>query len=160
MNRSKEALEEAVILGVVFAAETDERFGGQLFQRNGFQPGERMRSGHHHPQWLGAQEFKLDARAAWLMGLAQIPFIINFLWSIKHGRKVASDNPWDATTLEWATPTPPPHGNFTQPIVAYRAPYDYSVTGAERDFCPQNEPMPARFEQRKDDPALAALART
>ena len=77
--------------------------------------------------------------AAWLMGLAQIPFIINFFWSIKHGRKVTSDNPWEATTLEWATPTPPPHGNFTKPITVYRGPYDYSVRGAERDFCPQNE---------------------
>src|SRR5207249_1406316 len=38
--------------------------------------------------------------AAWIMGLAQIPFIINFFWSIKHGEKV-NDNPWEATTLEW-----------------------------------------------------------
>jgi cytochrome c oxidase subunit I len=81
--------------------------------------------------------------AAWLMGLAQIPFIVNFFWSIKHGRKVTSDNPWEATTLEWATPTPPPHGNFTQPITVYRGPYDYSVRGAERDFCPQNEAVVA-----------------
>jgi len=81
--------------------------------------------------------------AAWLMGLAQIPFIVNFFWSIKHGRKVTSDNPWEATTLEWATPTPPPHGNFTQPITVYRGPYDYSVRGAERDFCPQTEAVVA-----------------
>ena len=47
------------------------------------------------------------------MGLAQIPFIINFCFSWKYGRKV-SDNPWEATTLEWAAPSPPPHGNFTQ----------------------------------------------
>jgi cytochrome c oxidase subunit I len=77
--------------------------------------------------------------AAWLMGLAQIPFIVNFFWSIRHGRKVTSDNPWEATTLEWATPTPPPHGNFTEPITVYRGPYDYSVRGAEQDFCAQNE---------------------
>jgi len=79
--------------------------------------------------------------AAWLMGLAQIPFIVNFFWSIRHGRKVTSDNPWEATTLEWATPTPPPHGNFTRPITVYRGPYDYSVRGAEQDFCVQNEPV-------------------
>jgi cytochrome c oxidase subunit 1 len=79
--------------------------------------------------------------AAWLMGLAQIPFIVNFFWSIRHGRKVTSDNPWEATTLEWATPTPPPHGNFTRPITVYRGPYDYSVRGAEQDFCAQNEPV-------------------
>jgi len=89
--------------------------------------------------------------AAWLMGLAQIPFIVNFFWSIKHGRKVTSDNPWDATTLEWATPTPPPHGNFTGPITVYRGPYDYSVRGAERDFCPQNEAVVAKPEKRPSE---------
>jgi cytochrome c oxidase subunit 1 len=81
--------------------------------------------------------------AAWLMGLAQIPFIVNFFWSIKHGRKITSDNPWEATTLEWATPTPPPHGNFTQPVTVYRGPYDYSVRGAKQDFCPQTEAIVA-----------------
>src|SRR5437773_1910544 len=49
------------------------------------------------------------------LALAQIPFIINFFWSIKGGQKVTSDNPWDSTTLEWQTPTPPPHGNFAHP---------------------------------------------
>ena len=47
----------------------------------------------------------------------------------------ADANPWEATTLEWATPTPPlAHGNFEQPPRAYRDPYDYSVPGAAADF--------------------------
>ncbi len=77
--------------------------------------------------------------AAWLLGLAQIPFIINFFWSIKGGKKVTSDNPWDATTLEWQTPTPPPHGNFTKEPEVHRGPYEYSVPGHEKDFTPQTE---------------------
>jgi cytochrome c oxidase subunit I len=81
------------------------------------------------------------SRAAWLLGLAQIPFIINFFWSIKHGKKVESDNPWQATTLEWQTPTPPPHGNFDKEPEAHRGPYDYSVPGAKTDFTPQNQPV-------------------
>jgi len=78
--------------------------------------------------------------AAWMLGLSQIPFIINFFWSIKNGKKVKSDNPWDATTLEWQTPTPPPHGNFLKPVQVYRGPYEYSVPGKDKDFTPQNEP--------------------
>ena len=74
------------------------------------------------------------------LGLSQIPFILNFFWSIKHGRKITSDNPWEATTLEWQTPTPPPHGNFAKPPHVYRGPYEYSVPGHGRDFTPQNEP--------------------
>jgi cytochrome c oxidase subunit I len=87
--------------------------------------------------------------AAWIMGLAQIPFIINFFWSIKHGEKV-NDNPWEATTLEWTAPSPPPHGNFVHTPVAYRGPYEYSLPGRERDYTMQNEPVePAERTRRK-----------
>jgi len=73
------------------------------------------------------------------LGLSQIPFIINLFWSIKHGQKVTSDNPWGATTLDWQTPTPPPHGNFITPPTVYRGPYEYSVPGHATDFYPQSE---------------------
>ena len=80
------------------------------------------------------------SHAAWALGLAQIPFIINFFWSIRSGKQITSDNPWDATTLEWQTPTPPPHGNFTKAPVVHRGPYEYSVPGHATDFTPQNQP--------------------
>jgi cytochrome c oxidase subunit 1 len=73
------------------------------------------------------------------LGLSQIPFIINFFWSIKNGKKVTSDNPWQSTTLEWQTPTPPPHGNFAVVPEVHRSPYEYSVPGAATDFTPQNQ---------------------
>jgi cytochrome c oxidase subunit 1 len=76
--------------------------------------------------------------AAWCLGLSQIPFILNVFISMFKGQKV-NDNPWDATTLEWQTPTPPPHGNFDKVPVVYRGPYEYSVPGAPRDFTPQNQ---------------------
>jgi cytochrome c oxidase subunit 1 len=80
--------------------------------------------------------------AAWGLGLFQLPFIINFFSSIKWGALV-DKNPWEATTLEWAAPSPPGHGNFlTEPIV-YRGPYEYSVPGSARDFTPQFEPEKA-----------------
>jgi len=78
------------------------------------------------------------SHAAWALGLAQIPFIINFFWSLRHGKKVTSDNPWEATTLDWQTPTPPPHGNFVAQPQVHRGPYEYSVPGQPKDFTPQN----------------------
>ncbi len=90
--------------------------------------------------------------AAWIMGLAQIPFIINFFWSIKHGEKV-NDNPWEATTLEWTAPSPPPHGNFLTTPVAYRGPYEYSLPGRERDYTMQNEPVEPAERTRRKPPA-------
>jgi cytochrome c oxidase subunit 1 len=83
------------------------------------------------------------SESAWIMAIAQIPFIINFAFSWKYGRKV-SDNPWEATTLEWSAPSPPPHGNFTKPIVVYRGPYEYSVPGHPVDFVLQDEPPSSR----------------
>jgi len=75
---------------------------------------------------------------AWIMALFQIPFIFNFFWSIWKGQKV-DGNPWQSTTIEWAAPSPPPHGNFVTAPTAYRGPYEYSVPGAARDFLPQSE---------------------
>jgi cytochrome c oxidase subunit 1 len=74
-----------------------------------------------------------------LLGVAQIPFIINLFMSIYNGKKVEGDNPWSATTLDWATPTPPPHGNFASEPVVYRGPYEYSVPGSKSDFLPQDK---------------------
>ena len=81
--------------------------------------------------------------SAWLLGLAQIPFIINILMTIiKKKEKNADPNPWKATTMEWACPSPPiGHGNFEKDPVAYRVPYEYSVPGHKDDFSPQFEKL-------------------
>jgi cytochrome c oxidase subunit 1 len=72
------------------------------------------------------------------LALAQIPFIINLFFSLKNGNKT-NDNPWEATTLEWQTPTPPPHGNFAHAPTVHRGPYDYSLPGAAKDYTPQTQ---------------------
>ena len=78
--------------------------------------------------------------AAYSLALAQIPFLINLFWSAVAGKKVGR-NPWEATTLEWATTSPPlAHGNFETVPVVHRGPYEYSVPGAATDFSPQHEP--------------------
>ncbi|HTY11340.1 MAG TPA: cbb3-type cytochrome c oxidase subunit I [Bacteroidota bacterium] len=82
------------------------------------------------------------SHGAWVLGVFQLFFIVNLFWSIRKGKKV-EENYWHATTLEWATPTPPPHGNFVTVPEVYRPPYEYSVPGAKKDFIPQNQPMEA-----------------
>ena len=79
---------------------------------------------------------KVMSNSAFLLGVVQLIFIFNFFWSIWKGKKV-NDNPWDATTLEWAAPSPPPHGNFPEPVAVYCGPYEYSVPGHESDYQPQ-----------------------
>jgi cytochrome c oxidase subunit I len=71
---------------------------------------------------------------------AQLIFVVNLFWSMFKGPK-ASDNPWEATTLEWTTTTPPPHDNFggVTPVV-HNGPYEYGVPGAPRDYVMQTDP--------------------
>lgn len=59
------------------------------------------------------------------------PFTYLF-WSLRYGKE-AGPNPWQATGLEWQTPSPPPVENFEiTPIVTHR-PYEYRPDG----FTPQ-----------------------
>jgi cytochrome c oxidase subunit 1 len=73
----------------------------------------------------------------------QLLFVFNLFWSMVKGPK-ASDNPWESTTLEWTTATPPPHDNFggVTPVV-HHGPYEYSVPGAPKDYIMQTDPATA-----------------
>jgi cytochrome c oxidase subunit 1 len=74
------------------------------------------------------------------LGLAQIPFLVNLGWSLVWGRR-AERNPWQANTLEWSAPTPPPHGNFAQTPTVYRGPYEYASPETTDDFLPQDRQL-------------------
>jgi cytochrome c oxidase subunit 1 len=78
--------------------------------------------------------------SAFLLGLSQILFLVNFFWSLFAGKK-AEVNPWHANTLEWTAPSPPPHGNWGEHLpVVHHGPYEYSVPGVEEDYLPQTTP--------------------
>src|SRR5688500_4926043 len=74
--------------------------------------------------------------SAFVLGLAQIPFIINFIGSWVWGPK-AGRNPWLCATLEWETESPPPHGNFEKVPVVHHGPYEYSSPLVEEDWLAQ-----------------------
>jgi cytochrome c oxidase subunit 1 len=78
--------------------------------------------------------------AAIYTAVAQLIFLFNLIWSAKKG-KMASVNPWEATTLEWTIPSPPPFDNFAgkHPVVNH-GPYEYSVPGAPKDYVMQSDP--------------------
>jgi cytochrome c oxidase subunit 1 len=75
--------------------------------------------------------------SAFALMLFQIPFIWNFFNSIWRGKK-AEGNHWECTTLDWACPSPPPHGNFEKTPKVYRGPYEYTSPGSKKDFSPQH----------------------
>jgi cytochrome c oxidase subunit 1 len=82
--------------------------------------------------WDYLPEFTLLNRistvGSWMIGLG-------FLWSAVYlGRAMmkgvrAPGNPWQALTLEWQTPSPPPHDNFPVTPIVNNWPYEYRPEG-------------------------------
>ncbi|MEP6550233.1 MAG: cbb3-type cytochrome c oxidase subunit I, partial [Gemmatimonadales bacterium] len=83
--------------------------------------------------------------AALFTGAVQLIFFYNLFRSRFRGQ-VATENPWEATSLEWTTSSPPPHDNFGGRLpVVYHGPNEYGVAGKDGDYIMQDSPEP---EQR------------
>ena len=78
------------------------------------------------PAWMDPVQ-TFASFAALIVGASAIVFAYNVYYSLKHGEE-AGENPWEALTLEWKAPSPPPHGNFKTPPVVAGEPYDYGVS--------------------------------
>ena len=68
----------------------------------------------------------ISTGGAAVLGIAYVMPLIYLVYSMRYG-KPASENPWDATGLEWTTPSPPPKHNFETLPVVDRPPYDYEI---------------------------------
>jgi cytochrome c oxidase subunit I len=64
----------------------------------------------------------LTTLGSFVLGIGVLLFVVNVWKSLRAGAPAGS-NPWDAATLEWSTPSPPPPYNFAViPTVASRHP--------------------------------------
>jgi cytochrome c oxidase subunit 1 len=69
---------------------------------------------YRYPEGTGWDFWNLVATiGAFLIALSIAVFMVNVVRSLARGKKAGAD-PWDARTLEWATPSPPPHYNFAE----------------------------------------------
>ncbi|HVE38577.1 MAG TPA: cytochrome c oxidase subunit I [Planctomycetota bacterium] len=68
----------------------------------------------------------LSSAGASILGAGYLLPLVYFLWSLKYGKRAGS-NPWNATGLEWRTPSPPPPHNFPESPVVTEEPYAYPV---------------------------------
>ncbi|MGQ0643640.1 MAG: cbb3-type cytochrome c oxidase subunit I, partial [Gemmatimonadaceae bacterium] len=73
----------------------------------------------------------MSSIGAYMLVIASAIFLYNFIKSKRSGA-IAPENPWDAPTLEWSIPSPPPEYNFAQiPMVTSRYPL-WDLTHPER----------------------------
>ena len=57
---------------------------------------------------------------AFVIALSVLTFLVNVIVTTRRGEDAGPD-PWDARTLEWSIPSPPPEYNFAEiPIVTHR----------------------------------------
>ena len=67
----------------------------------------------------------LSTAGASILAVGYVLPLIYLVWSLRYGA-IAADNPYEATGLEWRTPSPPPTENFPETPVVTWDPYDYT----------------------------------
>jgi cytochrome c oxidase subunit 1 len=72
---------------------------------------------------------QLSTVGSQLLGWSTLIFLVNVFWSLRKG-EVAGPDPWQGQTLEWATPSPPPPENFTEPLPTIRSHHPLHREGA------------------------------
>jgi cytochrome c oxidase subunit 1 len=75
----------------------------------------------------------MSTAGASILAVGYVLPLLYFGWSTRNG-KIAGDNPWGATGLEWQTSSPPPQHNFEETPIANHPPYQYET---DRLYVPQ-----------------------
>jgi cytochrome c oxidase subunit 1 len=96
----------------------------------------------------------IETIGTFFLAFSVLLFIYNVLVSLRSG-EVASNDPWDAATLEWVVPSPPPSYNFLHiPQVTSRRPLwdaKYPHTSADDHHGEKSAPSQIRYEYSHED---------
>jgi cytochrome c oxidase subunit 1 len=68
----------------------------------------------------------MSSAGASILAVGYVLPLFYMLWSLYAG-KPSGPNPWNATGLEWQTPSPPPPHNFDETPIVTTGPYEYSM---------------------------------
>lgn len=77
------------------------------------------------PQYQGLHQ--VSTIGALINALGYSLALINLGWAWAFSKVKAPANPWDSLSLEWQTPSPPPHENFTTTPVVTGSTYAYGI---------------------------------
>jgi cytochrome c oxidase subunit I len=132
----------AIFITILFGGQLVVGWSGQ--QRRLFDPYQYNYIEH----LLGIN--RISSYAAFALAASQLLFVYNFIGSMFSGKK-ASDNPWEATSLEWTLSSPPPHYNFKEIPTVHRGPHEFANPQVReaigRDWLMQSDPLPEGLEE-------------
>ena len=89
----------------------------------------------------------ISSIGAGILGLSTLPFLWNVYRTWRKGERVGR-NPWEAGTLEWWAPSPPPIGNFDRPLPP--------ITSERPVWDVEHPEHPAEPEHAEPDPSIPA----
>ncbi|MDR7555650.1 MAG: cbb3-type cytochrome c oxidase subunit I [Armatimonadota bacterium] len=95
--------------------------------------GMNRRIGDYPPALAGVNLFV--SVAAFLLGAGVLAAVASLGQAWVRGQRAAA-NPWQATTLEWQVPSPPPEHNFPAPPQVVGPPYPYGQPGLRHAVMP------------------------
>ncbi|NQV15975.1 cbb3-type cytochrome c oxidase subunit I [bacterium] len=64
---------------------------------------------------------------SWILGIGVVLLLTTWIRALLSGEKTSEMNPWNSSTLEWQTATPPTLYNFEEEVEITRHPYDYET---------------------------------
>jgi cytochrome c oxidase subunit 1 len=109
---------------------------------------------YHYQAGLGWELWNMVATiGAFVIALSTVVFIQNFIKSKRNG-EIASADPWDARTLEWSIPSPPPEYNFEEvPVVHERDDFWHRKYKEDQKGRPVPVPTGGSEEHRAEEDA-------
>lgn len=121
-----------------------------------------------YPAGIGLETVNMISTiGSWIMGVGMTLILIGVIHGLVRGKRVGND-PWDARTLEWSIPSPPPYYDFAvQPVVnsldafwAQKHPETMHVTPPDPDEGRKYDAGGVHIPGQSWYPVLAALAIT
>lgn len=104
---------------------------------------------------------QISTVGAFLMGIGFLFIVWQVIYSIKHGERDVTGDPWNGRTLEWSLPSPAPHYNFAKiPVVTGRdAWWTLKQEGLEHTLRAQDDEIePIHMPRRSSLPFLMSFA--
>ena len=103
------------------------------------------------PSGMGWDFWNLFATVAVFLMIAGVALFVYNVWKSKRSGEVAGDDPWDARTLEWAMPSPPPHYNFVEIPVVHGRDAFWEQKYPDEGHVPHPVPAGAAYGSDPDD---------